>query len=404
MPMFSQNSNDNCNIDVTPSTSAKIRKRRKRSSQDDKVSQANNKRMQPTSTVTSQQMMMQHQNELTGIEFNFQQLPQQQQLQEPSTSSAFLAGPSNANTGFILQQQQQLLHPQQQQPPQPQQIQQKQRTKVYECGHCNAKYSKLKDRNAHMVDVHNYIRQNRRLICPTTGLATPLTNTDMQSDAVLPTTSAASGSMLMSRQLQNPECMGDYKQGIVKIENENLQRDLTGIEPINANLSAKTEFMEDDKQNLALVPLNGTTNSDCDTKPSANNLPLSLTTPTSKLTTLYRMLVTFNMTTLKQNQNLSEIDENLIKSSIFFCYICRQNFNSVKFYDAHLTEHPAECFTCGKKFQRWKNFSLHLKRHLGWKEFGCTVCEKKFVVRSALVEHTRMHSGLSPLKCKVCGE
>lgn len=388
-----------------PSTSAKIRKRRKRSSQDDKVSQANNKRMQPTSTVTSQQMMMQHQNELTGVEFNFQQLPphQQQLLQEPSTSSAFLAGPSNANTGFILQQQQQLHPLQQQQPQAQQQIQPKQRTKVYECGHCNAKYSKLKDRNAHMVDVHNYIRQNRRLICPTTGLTTPLTTTDIQDITALPTTSAASGSMLLSRQLQSAECMSDNKQGIVKIENDNLQRDLSGLEPINANLSAKTEFLEDDKH-LALVPLNGGTNPDCDTKPTTNNLPLSLTTPTSKLTTLYRMLVTFNMTTLKQNQNLSEIDENLIKSSIFFCYICRQNFNSVKLYDAHLTEHPAECFTCGKKFQRWKNFSLHLKRHLGWKEFGCTVCEKKFVVRSALVEHMRMHSGLSPLKCKVCGE
>ncbi|KNC23351.1 hypothetical protein FF38_13657 [Lucilia cuprina] len=410
MPMFTQNSNDNCNIDVMPSTSAKIRKRRKRSSQDGKTSNANGKRMLPTSTVTSQQMMMQHQNEIPGVEFSFQhqQLQQHpqlqpQHLQQPSTSTAFLAGPSNASTaltsGFMMQPQQQS-----QTQPQQHQTQQKQRTKVYECGHCNAKYSKLKDRNAHMVDAHNYIRQNRRLVCPTTGLATPLTNSDMQ-DVALPTTSAA-GSMLVPP-LQNAECMGDYKQGIVKIENENIQRDLTGVEPINANLSAKTEVMEDDKQNLALVPMNAANtdpNLEYDTKPPTNSLPLSLTTPTSKLTTLYRMLVSFNMTTLKQNQSLSEFDENLIKSSIFFCYICRQNFNSVKLYDAHLTEHPAECFTCGKKFQRWKNFSLHLKRHLGWKEFGCTVCDKKFVVRSALVEHMRMHSGLSPLKCKVCGK
>ncbi|KAM7362406.1 uncharacterized protein ACRADG_013115 isoform 1-T5 [Cochliomyia hominivorax] len=416
MQIFSQNSNDNCNIDVMPSTSAKIRKRRKRNSQDGKnLSQPNGKRMQPTSTVTSQQMMIQHQNDITGVEFNFQHhqqlqhegqhLQSQQHLQEPSTSSAFLAGPSNANsTNFNMQQHNQQQFPQNQQTtqPQPHQTQQKQRTKVYECGHCNAKYSKLKDRNAHMVDVHNYIRQNRRLVCPTTGLVTPLTNSDIQ-DVALPTTSAA-GNMLMPS-LQNADCMGDYKQGIVKIEND--QRDLMGVEPINANLSAKTEFVEDDKRNLALVPLNtgsGETNLDCDTKPPTNSLPLSLTTPTSKLTTLYRMLVSFNMTTLKQNQSLSEFDENLIKSSIFFCYICRQNFNSVKFYDAHLTEHPAECFTCGKKFQRWKNFSLHLKRHLGWKEFGCTVCDKKFVVRSALVEHMRMHSGLSPLKCKICGK
>lgn len=391
-----------------PSTSAKIRKRRKRSSQDGKTSQSNGKRIQPTSTVTSQQMLMQLQSEITGAEFSFQhqQLEnqhhlQQQHLHQPSTSTAFLAGPSSVSTAFMMQQQQQ-----QQQQPQQHQTQQKQRTKVYECGHCNAKYSKLKDRNAHMIDVHNYIRQNRRLVCPTTGLATPLNNSEMQ-DVALPTTSAAGNNLVPALQ-QNSDCVGDFKQGIVKIETENpTQRDLFGVEPINANLSAKTEIMEDDKKNLALVPLNAAnseTNTEYDSKPPTNSLSLSLTTPTSKLTTLYRMLVSFNMTTLKQNQSLSEFDENLIKSSIFFCYICRQNFNSVKLYDAHLTEHPAECFTCGKKFQRWKNFSLHLKRHLGWKEFGCTVCEKKFVVRSALVEHMRMHSGLSPLKCKVCGE
>lgn len=370
-------------MDAIPSTSAKIRKRRKRNSQDGKQSLASLKRVQPTSTITSQQMM-QSQGDVQSTDYEFDQ-----QEQQPSTSSAFLAGPSSAEatepapSSSIVSQQHKI------------------RTKVYECGHCNAKYSKLKDRNAHMVDVHNYVRQNRRLVCLTNGIAVPITDA-----LAMPTTSGGSSNMLTPADPHSDGSMGDFKQGIVKIEHENFHRDVSGYEHISADLRAKTEEIDDDKQNLSLVAISSSNSASqiaLDAKPP-NFQPLSLTTTTSKLTTLYRMLVTFNMTTLKQSQRMSEFDENLIKSSIFFCYVCRQNFNSVKLYDAHLTEHPAECFTCGKKFQRWKNFSLHLKRHLGWKEFGCTVCDKKFVVRSALVEHMRMHSGFSPLKCKVCGK
>uniref|UniRef100_A0A1I8NQ57 C2H2-type domain-containing protein n=1 Tax=Stomoxys calcitrans TaxID=35570 RepID=A0A1I8NQ57_STOCA len=379
---FSQNSNDNCNIDTMPSTSAKIRKRRKRNSQDGKMSSTGLKRTQPTSTITSQQMA---QNHSQSIDYNF--MPQEQQ---PSTSSAFLAGPSIAEITepltslTILSQQVQ---------------QQKIRTKVYECGHCNVKYSKLKDRNAHMVDAHNYVRQNRRLVCLTNGISVPITDVTPMGRA-----SGGGNEAILAPTVPNSDgSLGDFKQGIVKVENENSHRDVLGFEQISADIRAKTEVFEDDKRHLSLVQIEPSSEAVADSKQS-NFKPISLTTNTSKLTTLYRMLVTFNMTTLKQSHRMSEFDENSIKSSIFFCYVCRQNFNSVKLYDAHLTEHPAECFTCGKKFQRWKNFSLHLKRHLGWKEFGCTVCDKKFVVRSALVEHMRMHSGLSPLKCKVCGK
>ncbi|XP_061389856.1 uncharacterized protein LOC133325044 [Musca vetustissima] len=364
LTMFSQNSNDNCNMDVMPSTSAKVRKRRKRNSQDGKTLTTGSRRLQPTSTITSQQLMEGH-VEMQPMDYNIPQEPL------PSTSSALLAGPSTAEaleatpSSNGSQQQQRI------------------RTKIYECGHCNAKYSKLKDRNAHLVDAHNYVRQNRRLVCLTNGVAVP-----MADPVSIATTSRGTNVMAVASGINSD---GDFKQGIIKIENENIQRDAGAYEHITADLSAKTEYVEDDKNNLSLVPVNH-----CQT--------LSVTTPSNKLTTLYRMLVTYNMTTLKQSQRMSEFDETLIKSSIFFCYVCRENFNSVKLYDAHLTEHPAECFTCGKKFQRWKNFSLHLKRHLGWKEFGCTVCDKKFVVRSALVEHMRMHSGLSPLKCKICGK
>ncbi|XP_075147329.1 uncharacterized protein LOC142221465 [Haematobia irritans] len=374
--LFAHNSNDNCNIDTMPSTSAKLKKRRKHGSLDGKTLTIGLKREQPTSTITSQQVMQ-------SQDYNFSQHEQQ-----PSTSSAFLAGPSSAQ--MIEQMTTSTISSQQSQP-------QKIRTKVYECGHCNTKYSKLKDRNAHMVDAHNYVRQNRRLVCLTNQVAIPMND-------VVPATTTSGGCNGFLPPSDNDGSVVDFKQGIVKIENENIHRDDYDYEQIRADLKAKTEVLEDDKKHLSLVQITSST-SEMNSAPKQSTFkPLSLTTTTSKLTTLYRMLVTFNLTTLKQSQRMSEFDESHIKSSIFFCYVCKHNFNSVKLYDAHLTEHPAECFTCGKKFQRWKNFSLHLKRHLGWKEFGCTVCEKKFVVRSALVEHMRMHSGLSPLKCKICGK
>ena len=324
-------------------------------------------RSQPTSTITSQQLALQIQQHL------------------PSTSMAaaaeLLAGPSNAvvaaaaSAGMIAPQ--------------------RPRSKVYQCRHCTSEFAKLKDRNSHLIDAHQYVRRNRRLICNKPSEEAP---TSTVTSADLASTSAA-------HMPSYADYIEDSKQGIVKLELESNEEQSAVMHPMAAGSSAattKTEF-EDNKESLALVPLVTTVpNTDIDTKP--NLQALALTTPTTKLATLYRMLVSYNMSTLKQNQNLSDNDEKLIESSIFFCYVCRQNFNSVKLYDAHLTEHAAECFTCGKKFQRWKNFSLHLKRHLGWKEFGCSVCDKKFVVRSALVEHMRMHTGQNPLKCKICGK
>lgn len=345
---------------------ASSKKKRKPYTKNVSTTESKRPRSKPTSTITSQQLVLQN---LTHL---------------PSTSSAaaaeLLAGPSNpvvaaaAAAGMIA-------------PRRP--------CKSYECRHCMAEFPRLKDRNSHLIEAHHYVRVNRRLICkknPLTGAAVTAPSSTITS-ADLASTSAAN--------MQAPsEIMEDSKQGIIKMEydsNENQQSSM-----LSHQMTTKTEY-EDNKDALALVPAAaGAVSTEFETKPNLQALQLS--TPTTKLATLYRMLVTFNMTTLKQSQNISDTDEKLIESSIFFCYVCRQNFNSVKLYDAHLTEHAAECFTCGKKFQRWKNFSLHLKRHLGWKEFGCNVCEKKFVVRSALVEHMRMHTGQNPLKCKICGK
>ncbi|XP_037954785.1 putative mediator of RNA polymerase II transcription subunit 26 isoform X2 [Teleopsis dalmanni] len=390
--------------DLLPTTSSANKKKRKR---DPNETKKTIKRVQPTATITSQQLFLQQQGEHQHQhQHQQQQQPHQQQSQQqlqllqqhtqqlqlnetnalallagPSTASAISMPVSIAGTTSAMR-----------------------RKKVYQCTHCMAEFPKLKDRNSHMIIVHNYVRQNRRLISTQTSTITSI-------DLVAPS-QQTNISTNMSMTTQNSESLEESKHGIVKIEMEQVQEQphisMTISESMNSmNPKSESELI-DFKENLSIIqPANGNPSTNdrnardlIDKKPVLQ--PLSMNTTSTKLAALYRMLVSFNMSTLKQNTNLSEFEEKLISSSIFFCYVCRSNFTSVKQYDAHLTEHPAECFTCGKKFQRWKNFSLHLKRHLGWKEFGCNICDKKFVVRSALVEHMRMHTGHTPLKCKIC--
>lgn len=238
-----------------------------------------------------------------------------------------------------------------------------------------------------MIGEHNYVRQNRRLIC-----TQPQINTSMLT--------------LQQQMIVQSGEVEDSKDGIVKIKQEQCQ-EKQDVEQMHDH----SELLADVKDSeLMGIGGDGDGDVDDDIKPP-NQLdekptlpPLAMTTPAAKLAALYRMLIAYNESKLGQERNnLSELEQKAMEKSIFLCYVCRTDFPSVKLYDAHLTEHPAECFTCGKKFYRWKNFSLHLKRHLGWKEFGCYVCDKKFVVRSALVEHMRMHTGQTPLKCKICG-
>ncbi|KAH8292088.1 hypothetical protein KR054_004590 [Drosophila jambulina] len=269
------------------------------------------------------------------------------------------------------------------------------RRKLYKCPHCESIFEKLKERNAHMISEHNYVRQNRRLICTQPQVTEPMLP-QQHSQLLLQTDDAV---------------QEDSKDGIVKIKQEQCS-DKPEVEPLH-HASAAELLMSDVKDSELLgIGGEGDADLDGDIKPPSQLFekssplpPLAMTTPAAKLAALYRMLIAYNESKLGQERNnLSELEQKAMEKSIFLCYVCRTDFPSVKLYDAHLTEHPAECFTCGKKFYRWKNFSLHLKRHLGWKEFGCYVCDKKFVVRSALVEHMRMHTGQTPLKCKICGK
>ncbi|XP_069969274.1 uncharacterized protein [Bactrocera oleae] len=404
--------------DVLPSTSTSNKKKRKRDSHGGsstatgRVEKVTVSRVQPTATITSQQFLFPQPQNSQHLQAH-EQLQQLSQNAESATSSTAAAAATNGTPSLGADQR-------------------RQRKKVYQCTHCTAEFPKLKDRNSHMILQHNYVRQNRRLICMqrpdvAAGATAPdaipsSSNADaggVDNVVVVNMAEGCSSSLVRSDSM---EFLEDSKQDIVKIEVDNAYQPLATAPPAVAATAASTSTagnsesvdakpeLVDDKQGMSLPASNANISGGMgdivgdalDTKPLIQ--PLAMTTPATKLAALYRMLVSYNISTLKDSHNLSEMEQKLIEQSIFFCYVCRRNFTSVKLYDAHLSEHPAECFTCGKTFQRWKNFSLHLKRHLGWKEFGCNVCDKKFVVRSALVEHMRMHTGHTPLKCKVCGK
>lgn len=126
-------------------------------------------------------------------------------------------------------------------------------------------------------------------------------------------------------------------------------------------------------------------------------------------TSLNNYLLGYNWQTLKsrptdpgtkdENKKLFEI---LSAGTNYVCKVCEEQFNSIRAYDMHMTTHPAECYTCGRTFKRWVNFSIHLKRHLNIREHRCIHCPKRFVLRQSMIEHMRIHSNEAPLKCSLC--
>lgn len=258
------------------------------------------------------------------------------------------------------------------------------RKKNFQCTHCNTHFPLLKEKNAHMIKQHGYKRVNRRLIRdpPTSTVTTATLNSSATAAAG---GSDGDGAPLLLGLDGNAAIVGvdeDSKAAIVKIEQEN---------------------QEPNKNKNAMAISSDKVTSSSSTSTAAANA--SRTKYDSMRARDNRMLINFNLSALNVKNEGTEVHSYYLESkSSFCCFVCKRDFLTVKLFDEHLVEHPAECFTCHKKFTRWKNFMVHLKRHLGWKDFACTYCEKKFVIRSALVEHMRMHTGQTPLKCKVCGK
>uniref|UniRef100_A0A336KMY6 CSON013100 protein n=1 Tax=Culicoides sonorensis TaxID=179676 RepID=A0A336KMY6_CULSO len=84
------------------------------------------------------------------------------------------------------------------------------------------------------------------------------------------------------------------------------------------------------------------------------------------------------------------------------CSTCNEDFKNLKTFNKHFTIHPAECALCGKGFNRWATYALHLKRHYNIRDYHCRICSKSFILRQKLVEHMRVHTGIAPIQCNIC--
>lgn len=112
-------------------------------------------------------------------------------------------------------------------------------------------------------------------------------------------------------------------------------------------------------------------------------------------TSLNNYLLRYNWSTLKSKSSDGTKDENKTLFEIldtgvnYVCKVCEEQFNSIRAYDMHMTTHPAECFSCGRTFKRWVNFSIHLKRHLDIREHRCIHCSKTICTAP---EHDRAYA------------
>ncbi|XP_034828684.1 uncharacterized protein [Maniola hyperantus] len=88
----------------------------------------------------------------------------------------------------------------------------------------------------------------------------------------------------------------------------------------------------------------------------------------------------------------------------FKCPTCQVDQVTDTAFHAHLKTHPLLCLTCGKCFFRRANLALHLKTHLGIRNYKCDVCGKAFITRQKLSEHHNIHTGRAPVKCTECDD
>lgn len=57
------------------------------------------------------------------------------------------------------------------------------------------------------------------------------------------------------------------------------------------------------------------------------------------------------------------------KKKDYLCGTCKLEFTTEPAFNYHLKTHPLECLTCGKYFHKRANLQLHVKRHMGIKNY-----------------------------------
>merc|ERR1712228_2561 len=94
----------------------------------------------------------------------------------------------------------------------------------------------------------------------------------------------------------------------------------------------------------------------------------------------------------------------------FKCSVCGKSFvlkqELIRHSRIHLKEKPFKCTHqkcgCNKGYTQKAGLDDHIKRVLGIKNYKCSVCNKAFVSSSELKQHSPAHSGEKPFGCKQC--
>ncbi|KAJ8724622.1 hypothetical protein PYW08_016096 [Mythimna loreyi] len=141
-------------------------------------------------------------------------------------------------------------------------------------------------------------------------------------------------------------------------------------------------------------------------KPDTNNLLPPIDSKDSISSTILQVYESIQVEEAKPKIEVDRLIKQEVKRrrKDYVCPTCKVDQGTDAQFHAHLKTHPLECLTCGKCFFRRANLSLHIKTHLGIKNYKCEVCEKRFVTRQKLTEHHNVHTGRTPIKCTVCDD